>query len=267
MKTLTNFRKRYPYILSLGIIILISGIIVFFLLQVKDEKANDNFLSKKIENFKDKLGENRAKVETRKQGDFSEFRKSEIDSLRKALDLERADKINAITEMRGVLRDSLKMYAVKLDAEKHKVWEWEKKYKSGSVFRATMNEKDSVLIAEADSKVQTADIEEGRGKKKKFFTEFYTPDQNIKFNGAKTYRVEQKEIKDILQVDLKTGFRKGFLVSDYDQLESTLQVLVLPDGEFSIGFGAGGIYIVKDGRIFPYGEIFLRKNLFRIRGR
>ena len=181
MKTLTNFRKRYPYILSLGIIILISGIIVFFLLQVKDEKANDNFLSKKIENFEDKFGENRAKVETRKQGDFSEFRKSEIDSLRKALDLERADKINAITEMRGVLRDSLKMYAVKLDAEKHKVWEWEKKYKSGSVFRATMNEKDSVLIAEADLKLQTADIEEGRGKKKKFYTEFYTPDQNIKF--------------------------------------------------------------------------------------
>ena len=31
--------------------------------------------------------------------------------------------------------------------------------------------------------------------------------------------------------------------------------------------GAGGIYIVKDGRVFPYGEIFLRKNLFRIRGR
>ena len=89
----------------------------------------------------------------------------------------------------------------------------------------------------------------------------------IKFNGAKTYRVEQKEIKDILQVDLKAGFRKGFLVSDYDQLESTLQVLVLPDSEFSFGFGAGGIYIVKDGRIFPYGEIFLRKNLFRIRGR
>ena len=28
-----------------------------------------------------------------------------------------------------------------------------------------------------------------------------------------------------------------------------------------------GIYIVKDGRIFPYGEIFLRKNIFRIRGR
>ena len=52
MKTLTNFRKRYPYILSLGIIILISGIIVFFLLQVKDEKANDNFLSKKIENIR-----------------------------------------------------------------------------------------------------------------------------------------------------------------------------------------------------------------------
>ena len=91
MKTLTNFRKRYPYILSLGIIILISGIIVFFLLQVKDEKANDNFLSKKIENFEDKFGENRAKVETRKQGDFSEFRKSEIDSLRKALYLEQAE--------------------------------------------------------------------------------------------------------------------------------------------------------------------------------
>ena len=48
MKTLTNFRKRYPYILSLGIIILISGIIVFFLLQVKDEKAKSGLAYQNI---------------------------------------------------------------------------------------------------------------------------------------------------------------------------------------------------------------------------
>ena len=71
--------------------------------------------------------------------------------------------------------------------------------------------------------------------------------------------------KGKIVTDAKAGFRKGFLINDYDQLENTLQVIVLPDNEFNFGFGAGGIYIVKDGRIFPYGEIFLRKNLFRIR--
>ena len=131
------------------------------------------------------------------QNNKSQFDRQEIEKLKQALNI-KENEIKAITELKGKIRDSVKLLAVQLDAEKHKVWTWEKKYKSGSVFRATMNEKDSVLIAEADLKVQTADIEEGRGKKKKFYTEFYTPDQNIKFNGAKTYRVEQKEIKDIL---------------------------------------------------------------------
>ena len=266
MKKLTDFLIKRPLLLFALILALSIVIVVLLATYDKDKTTPSNdFISRKIENYKDKIGEQRARVET-VHNDKSQFDKQEIERLKKALNVKESE-IKAITELKGKIRDSVKLLAVQLDAEKHKVWTWEKKYKSGSVFRATMNEKDSVLIAEADLKVQTADIEEGRGKKKKFYTEFYTPDQNIKFNGARTYRVERKEIKDILQVDLKAGFRKGFLVNDYDQLESTLQVIVLPDNEFNFGFGAGGIYIVKDGRIFPYGEIFLRKNIFRIRGR
>ena len=266
MKKLTDFLRKRP-LMWFALTLALSIVIVFLLAMYDRGKTapSNDFISRKIEIYKDRIGEQRARVET-VQNDKSQFDKQEIEKLKKALNV-KENEIKAITELKGKIRDSVKLLAVQLDAEKHKVWTWEKKYKSGSVFRATMNEKDSVLIAEADLKVQTADIEEGRGKKKKFYTEFYTPDQNIKFNGARTYRVERKEIKDILQVDLKAGFRKGFLINDYDQLESTLQVIVLPDNEFNFGFGAGGIYIVKDGRIFPYGEIFLRKNLFRIRGR
>ena len=171
MKKLTDFLSKRP-LLWFALTLALSIVIVFLLAMYDRGKTtpSNDFISRKIENYKDRIGEQRAMVET-VQNDKSQFDKQEIEKLKQALNV-KENEIKAITELKGKIRDSVKLLAVQLDAEKHKVWEWEKKYKSGSVFRATMNEKDSVLIAEADLKVQTADIEDGRGKKKKFYTEF-----------------------------------------------------------------------------------------------
>lgn len=256
--------KNYPLFASFGIVIGLSIIIVILLLKLGEKKEIDNnFLSEKIENFKDKLGQNRAKIT---RTGVSDFRKSEVDSLRNALELAKKDKISAITEIKGRLNDSLKLLSVSLDAEKNKVWEWEKKYNSGSTLKAKMSEKDSILKTELDLVVQSADVESGTGKKKKFFTEFYTPDQNIKFNGARTYRVEQKEIRDILQLDLSASFQKG-MSKNFDALQSTLELNIVPDANLNFSFGIGGAYQIQEAKIYPFGQFTLKKNLFRIKGR
>ena len=55
--------KNYPLFASFGIVIGLSIIIVILLLKLGEKKEIDNnFLSEKIENFKDKLGQNRAKT-------------------------------------------------------------------------------------------------------------------------------------------------------------------------------------------------------------
>lgn len=257
--------KNYPLFATFGIVIGLSIIIVILLLKLAEKKEIDNnFLSEKIENFKDQLGQDRAKIIT--STGVSEFRKSEFDSLRNALALAKKDKINAITEIKGILKDSLKLLSVSLDAEKNKVWEWEKKYNSGSTLNVKMSEKDSTLKTELDLVVQSADVETGAGKKKKFYTEFYTPDQNIKFNGARTYRVEQKEIRDILQLDLSASFQKG-MSKNFDALQSTIDLNILPDADFNFSIGIGGAYQIQEAKIYPFGQVTLKKNLFRIKGR
>ena len=82
--------KNYPLFASFGIVIGLSIIIVILLLKLVEKKEIDNnFLSEKIENFKDKLGQNRAKIT---RTGVSDFRKSEVDSLRNALELAKKDK-------------------------------------------------------------------------------------------------------------------------------------------------------------------------------
>ena len=81
-------------------------------------------------------------------------------------------KINALTEIRGKLSDTLKLTSIKLDEANHKIWNFEKTYKSGTKFTATLNEKDSTLIPKADLRLKITDVEEGKGKKRDFILIF-----------------------------------------------------------------------------------------------
>lgn len=255
-------------------LILISGLITFLLLKCSetDNVITDNVISHKIENFRDKNGMTRARVETN-NGGTSDFTNNEMDSLKRALDIKNGilsgknGEILAITELKGKLQDSLKLLRVNLDAEKHKVWEWEKKYKSGSVFRAKMSERDSVLIPEADIVVLTDDRTDGRGRKKKYYTDFFSPDQNIKFNGARTYRVERKEIKDVFQLDFNTIYSKGFFNNQNDGISTELEININPDGRFSIGGGVGTTYQFQQYKFYPYFQINTKYNVFKVPSR
>lgn len=191
MKKLTDFLSKHPF-LWFALTLVLSFIFVVLLAMYDNSKTQSNdFISKEIENYKDKIGEQRARVET-VQNDKSQFEKREIEKLKQALKV-KENEIKAITELKGKIRDSVKLLAVQLDAEKHKVWTWEKKYESGSVIKATMSEKDSILKPEIDLKILTTDHVEKYGflkLKKRYYTDFYTPDQNIQFEGAKVYRKE-----------------------------------------------------------------------------
>lgn len=191
MKKLNDFLIKRP-LLWFALILALSIVIVVLLAMYDNKKTQSNdFISRKIENYKDRIGEQRARVET-VQNDKSQFDKREIEKLKQALKV-KENEIKAITELKGKIMDSVKLLAVQLDAEKHKVWTWEKKYESGSVIKATMSEKDSVLKPEIDLKILTTDYVEKYGflkLKKRYYTDFYTPDQNIQFEGAKVYRKE-----------------------------------------------------------------------------
>lgn len=218
MKKLTDFLRKRP--LLLFALILALSIVIVFLLAMYDnsKKQSNDFISRKIENYKDKIGQQRARVET-VHNDKSQFDKQEIERLKQALNVKESE-IKAITEVKGKVRDSVKLLAVQLDAEKHKVWTWEKKYESGSVIKATMSEKDSVLKPEIDLKIITTDHVEKYGflkLKKRYYTDFYTPDQNITINWLKTYRKETviKPKRVGIGVQFGYGLSTDFKIAPY----------------------------------------------------
>ena len=270
MKNLIEKAKKMSMFSVVGILIVLGIIILFFLKKCTDNDAPiTNYVANKNDNYKDQLGESRAKIENtgtkENNGGNNVFLASEVKRLSEALDI-KENQILAITEFNATLSDSLKLTKLERDAANNKVWKWEKELKSGSKYTAQMSEKDSVLhLTSLDIKTQTTDYFEGRGKKKKFYTDFYSPDQNITFNGAKTFRVEKKEIKDFLQLDFNTIFQKGFVNKDFDGLSGELELMFNPDGNFKIGIGAGGTYLFEQSKIYPYGQIKTSYNLFRVR--
>ena len=269
MKKLIEKFKKMSLFSVAGILIVLGIIILFFLKKCSESDAPlITNLTGKVEEYKDHLGQTRAKIEntgTNGNNGLNAALAAENKKLASELGIKESQ-ILAVTELNGTLRDSLKLVALELDAANNKIWKWEKELKSGSKYTAQMSEKDSVLhLTNIDIKTQTTDYFEGRGKKKKFYTDFYSPDQNITFNGAKTFRVEKKEIKDFLQLDFNTIFQKGFVNKNFDGLSGELELMFNPDGNFKIGIGADGTYLFEQSKIYPYGQIKTSYNLFRVR--
>ena len=251
-----------------GILIVLGIIILLFLKKCTESDspiiAN---LTGKVDEYKDKIGQTRAKLEntgTNGNNGLNAALVAENKKLASELGI-KENQILAVTELTGTLRDSLKLVRLERDAANNKVWKWENEKPSGSKYTAEMSEKDSILhLTNIDIKTKTTDFTEGKGKNKKYYTDFFTPDQNVTFNGAKTYRVEQKEIKDILQVDFNSMFQKS-INKDFDGISSEIELTLNPDGNFRIGIGAGATYLFNQSKIFPYGQIKTSYNLFRVR--
>lgn len=173
------------------------------------------------------------------------------------------NQVRALTLVSGTIKDSLKLTKLELDEAKNKVWKWEKTLPSGTKIVREMSEKDSVLKENSDIAVAVIDKTEGRGKNVKFYTDFYSLDNNIKFNGASVFRKENAEIRDIIQVDAGIEFQKSFL-SPNARILSDVQLSFFPDGQFIPSVKVGGLYDVENGLDWFWG-VRAKYNLFKIK--
>lgn len=221
MKSIENKPKLPPFIKAAVIIFLAGALILWALTKCFNDPEKllvADTIVKTVDAYKDKIGEDRAKVETTISPIIAGISEEQYNRVKKALDLKEGELL-AMTSVNAQLQDSLKVTKVSLDSERNKVWNWDKKTETGSVLTATMNEKDSVLHASVDVKTETTDYVKRGGLfgKDKYYTDFYTPDQNIKFNGARTFRKEtvEKPKKFGIGVQFGYGLTENFKAMPY----------------------------------------------------
>lgn len=177
----------------LVIILVLSILITYFVSKYIDDPVDPitKTVVTKIDEYKDKAGKTTAKIETNKQPTLVGIDPAEYQRVKDALGVE-IENVLALNNIKAQMADSLKIVKLERDQANNKVWNWETKKESGSVIVATMNEKDSVLHTKADIKLNTTDYIEKGGlfRKDKYYTDIYSPDQNIKVNGVTNFRKE-----------------------------------------------------------------------------
>lgn len=193
MTKLINFLKGLSPFVVLLIIMLISIFIVYLTTKYVDNPSDPvtKSISNKIDEYKDKAGQITARIETNKQPTLQGIDPAVYVRALKALDI-KDSQIESLTDLQAKYSDSFKLAKITIDEQNNKKWEWEKKYESGSVVKSVMSEKDSILHSDIDIKLQTTDYIDKRGlfRKDVLYTDIYSPDQNIKVNGVKTFRRE-----------------------------------------------------------------------------
>lgn len=191
-KVINFFKGLSPFVVLLCIMSL-AIIIVYFTANYVDNPSDPitKSISNKIDNYKDELGKETARIETNKQPTLQGIDPAVYARALAALDI-KDSQIESLTDLQAKYSDSFKLAKVTIDEQNNKKWEWEKTYESGSVVKSVMSEKDSVLHSDIDIKLQTTDYIDKRGifKKDVLYTDIYSPDQNIKVNGVKTFRRE-----------------------------------------------------------------------------
>lgn len=193
MKKLIDFLKGLSPFVVLLLIMGIAVLIVYLTTKYVDN-PNDPItksISNKIDTYKDELGKETARIETNKQPTLQGIDPAVYARVLEALNI-KDGQIESINDLNAKLSDSFKLAKVTIDEQNNKKWEWDKTYESGSVVKSVMSEKDSVLHSDIDIKLQTTDYIDKRGifKKDVLYTDIYSPDQNIKVNGVKTFRRE-----------------------------------------------------------------------------
>lgn len=193
MEKLTEFIKRHW--ISIIILIVASIIITYLSLKYMDTDPKDpitSLVSTQVTEFKNNLKEDNYRVATNKSEQISGVSLEEYNRLKAQYGESSRIAFEAFTNVNAMLQDSLKIVKLERDDLNNKKWVWETVKPSGSVIKASMNEKDSILHTEMDIKINVTDVvDKGKiFKKDKFYTDFYSPDQNIKVNGVKTFRKE-----------------------------------------------------------------------------
>lgn len=193
MKKVIDFFKSIPF-KFICIMIAVNAVFVVYIMREYVDDPQDpatKLLTKKVKEVQDEFGEMRQQQETTHSETVAGISQEDYNRLKLALNI-KDDQILSINNINAKLRDSVKVARVERDAANNKVWNWEKKTESGSVIKSTMNEKDSVLHSEVDIKLNNTDYVDKGGlfKQDRYYTDWYSPDQNIKVNGAQSWRKE-----------------------------------------------------------------------------
>lgn len=193
MRRVINFFKGLSPLVVLLCIMSLAIIIVYFTANYVDNPSDPitKSISNKIDVYKDELGKQTARIETNKQPNLQGIDPAVYARALAALDI-KDSQIESLTDLQAKYSDSFKLAKLTIDEQNNKQWEWSKTMESGSVIKSTMSEKDSVLHSDIDIKLQTTDYIDKRGmfRKDVLYTDIYSPDQNIKVNGVKTFRRE-----------------------------------------------------------------------------
>lgn len=238
---LTEFIKKRPLRIFTFAYVIISGIVIYILL----DNLRDALKNVKID-FRDRivLDKNGKKHFQIPQDYYSIKEQNQIlkDESRQYRDLlgKKNAEVESVTNLFGQISDSLRVKKVELSEAKTKQWYWEKQYKSGAKFTATMDEKDSILIPKGDLRLKILDVTEGKGKNKRYYTDVSDEDGIFTLNGSKVVRTERKEIKDIYSLNLKNDFYLDFMAKPRF-FKSELELQLFPDGKFIPKVGAGAL--------------------------
>ena len=232
--------------------LLYFSIIIFLIVYFKGifeqtEKTVQNVEQAKTELLVDKNGNNHFRKPF--QNNTSEIDKKEVDSLKKVLDGKNIE-INSITKLNASIQDTLKIFKLEKDALNNKIWNFEKTFADGTKSKITMFEKDTTAIQEIDLNLFVTDYSEKIKGKRNFFVDVTSQNKNFKLNGSEVLRIPVKEPKDLFQINLGSAYYKG-IQNEMNFATSELKVWILPDNVVIPNIGAGGIWFLNDGKIYP----------------
>lgn len=187
------------------------------------------------------------------ENNTSEIDKKEIDSLRKMLEGKNIE-ILAVTKMNASIRDTLKTFKLERDALNNKIWNFEKIYADGTKTKITMFEKDTTAVQDTDLKLVVTDYSAKEKGKKQYFVDVTSQNKNFKLNGSEVLRIPVREPKDLFQLNWGSAYYGG-IGNQNNFATSELKMWILPDNVVVPNIGAGAIWFINDGKMFPYYKV------------
>ena len=187
------------------------------------------------------------------ENNTSEIDKKEIDSLRKML-AGKDVQILSVTKMNASIKDTLKIFKLERDALNNKIWNFEKIYADGTKTKITMFEKDTTAVQDTDLKLVVTDYSAKEKGKKQYFVDVTSQNKNFKLNGSEVLRIPVREPKDLFQLNWGSAYYGG--IGNQNNFATTeLKMWILPDNVVVPNIGAGAIWFINDGKMFPYYKV------------
>lgn len=251
------------------LIVFIAAIFIasFAFVLKKCSELPPEVIAGKLEQVKDKNGNTHFRKEVVKN--TTEFSKKEFDSLKDIISAKNSllnfkdVQISAITKLNMSIRDTLKLERLEKDELNNKIWRFEKTYKDGTKTKIVMYEKDTTATQETNLNVFVTDYSIKEHGKRLNYIDVASQNENFTLNGSQVLRIPVKDPKDLLRLNWATEYARG-MGNGINFGTSEINLQILPDGNIVPKLGAGVIWLMNDGQVYPYYKLGIDINLKRI---